>query len=188
MPEISEKSPFSLCCLQNRDEGICITRWITKALLFILPLQDISATIETLCGIQNQFLEEIMELSANGCRALLLIKTDDDTASLSSRSIHNIKESGMQFYLFGVLYTFTVSYTEILTYKWKDSLLHYSFPQFENRTGSPDYDFEKIELELARLHASGKVIIDILVPNNSTSIIALNDDQIPKRHNNFNLT
>ena len=122
--------------------------------------KDICGALEYLKDLQNMFLEEVINIAANGCRSLLYIQ-----GGLRSCPIYELKASGMSptpspflkhIHKIGRL----IICLDVVNYEWSDAILQYSQLNLEYGEGKEVlYNFAKIELELAHCLVSGKAVI-----------------------------
>ena len=146
---------------------ICFSALYCFPLLFLFLIKkDICGALEYLKDLQNMFLEEVINIAANGCRSLLYIQ-----GGLRSCPIYELKASGMFTTPSPFIPSPSISpplpntlYLDVVSYEWSDEILQYSQLNLEYGKGKEVvYNFAKIELELAHNLVSGKAVIGIFL-------------------------
>lgn len=127
LPEMDKALGICYCCLDTKGNGSLL--W---------------AALQTLCQIQNQFLERVLELSNAGCQSLKYLERSTGISGMRSCKAQEIEESDM------------------ICFEWNDDIIiKYSMniPEYGNGKRAI-YDCEKIEIELAQITVAGKAHID----------------------------
>lgn len=127
LPEMNKALQICYCCLDTQGKGSFL--W---------------AALQTLCQVQNQFLEKVLEISNAGCQAFKYLERSTGVSGTRSCKLQEIHE------------------TDVIQFEWNDDIVtKYSLNIPEYGHGKRAiYDCEKIEIELAQITVAGKAHID----------------------------
>jgi hypothetical protein len=125
MPRMSDALSISHCCVEPTDEGAYVC-----------------ATFEYLAALQNDFLDRVLQLAAEGHAALKHLEPQSGVGGIRSVNVQD------------------VDWSHLVRYQWPERVL--LFAEHDLRYGHGrelHYDMTKIEAELAQLFVYGKVHI-----------------------------
>jgi hypothetical protein len=125
MPQMSDSLSISYCCVEPKDEGAYVC-----------------ATFEFLASLQNEFLDLVLQLAAEGHRALKHLEAQNGVGGIRSVNVQD------------------VDIGHVVRYQWPDRVLLFSEHDLRYGHGREIlYDMTKIEAELAQLFVYGKAHI-----------------------------
>ncbi|CAG8510048.1 23700_t:CDS:10 [Cetraspora pellucida] len=141
-PQINLSSPIVFGLVEPKDTGVYLC-----------------AILEYLVGLQNNFLQEVAEISPGTCYSLKFLEdssfSNENKAASSSTSRNSITR-----YYFQSMRIDQMQTTNFIDFQWSDELLQHSQRNLEIGNGRDiTYNLRKIETELAQLLVFDKVYI-----------------------------
>ncbi|PKY62398.1 hypothetical protein RhiirA4_526875, partial [Rhizophagus irregularis] len=142
-PDINLRSRISLALVEPKDSGVYL-----------------SAILEYLIGLQNNFLQEVLTISTGHSKAIKFLEesyfiqeTGTDITSAESSTRFYIQSLGIN----------QTKQNNFINYEWDENILQYSDRNLETGRGQDViYDLQKIEMDLAHRLVFEKVHIDTL--------------------------
>ena len=125
LPEMTPSLPISYCCAEPKDEGVYIC-----------------ATFEFLASLQNEFLDHVLRLAAEGHPALKHLESGNGVGRIRSVNVQDLEDG------------------HVVRYQWPNRVLFFSEHDLRYGHGREiAYDMGKIEAELAQLFVYQKAHI-----------------------------
>ncbi|CAB4416885.1 unnamed protein product [Rhizophagus irregularis] len=142
-PDINLRSRISLALVEPKDSGVYL-----------------SAILEYLIGLQNNFLQEVLTISTGHSKAIKFLEesyfiqeTGTDITSAESSTRFYIQSLGIN----------QTKQNNFINYEWDENILQYSDRNLETGRGQDViYDLQKIEMDLAHRLVFEKVHINTL--------------------------